>query len=331
MLPAQWRKSENCSADKGFRCLLPHRTCLEKIMKERDFFGLKIKVTDVLLLSGVLYFTLLALLFSWRVKDWLGIVLANVLAVFIYGAANILAQKSPKRLVKFLLRAGSVQLSFFYLFTIDVRLQHVFFSQWDDQAIIDLEQRLFGGQPTLWMQRFISPWLTEWMVFCYVFYVALYPVLGAVIYYRRGEREMEDYLYYLGLAIVLCTMFSVFFPVAGPMRQIGRLYDVPLRGYFFAAIGEFVRNDIHSAGGAFPSIHCAAATIMGWMAFRYSRVSFYILTPVILSLYISTVYGRFHYLVDVIAGILVAFLSMALGPVLLKAWNQAATKAGRAS
>lgn len=295
----------------------------------RDFFGFKIRLTDILLLSGVIYFTVLPLVFSRRVKGWPGIILANILVVSIYAAANVLAQKSRKRLVKFFLRAGSVQLSFFYLFTIDVRLQHIFFSQWDDQAVINIEQHLFGVQPTIWIQRLISPWLTEWMIFCYVFYVALYPVLSAMIYYRRGEREMEDYLYYLSLAMVLGTMSSIFFPVAGPMRQIGGLYDVPLRGYFFASIGEFVRNNVHSPGGAFPSIHCAAATIMLWMAFRYSRVSFYVLAPVILSLYISTVYGRFHYLLDVIAGILVAVLSMALGPVLLKAWDQFAPKEGR--
>jgi membrane-associated phospholipid phosphatase len=293
----------------------------------REFFGLKIRITDVLLLGTTLLFTLLPLIFPSRIKGWLGLVLANGLAVFIYLEANVLEQRSEKRFVKFLLRTGSVQLFLFYIYNISLRLQHVFFAHWNDQAIIDLEQSLFGVQPTIWIQRFITPWLTDWMSFCYVFYVPIYPLLGAIIYYKRGEREMEDYLFYLGVAIILCTIGSTLFPVAGPMRKIGELYDIPLRGYIFTAVGEFIRNHIHVPGGAFPSIHCAAASIMWWIAYRYSRVSFYFLAPVILSLYISTVYGRFHYLIDVIAGIAVALLTMALGHVLIKEWNRVTLKA----
>ena len=293
----------------------------------REVFGVKLRIADVLLLATIFLYTLLPVLFPSRVKGWLGLVLANALAVSIYLAANALEQRSERRLAKFLLRTASVQLFMFYLFNISLRLQHVFFAHWNDQAVINLEQFLFGLQPTIWIQRFITPGLTEWMSFCYVFYVPVYPLLSAIIYYKRGEREMENYLFYLGLAIILCTTGSLFFPVAGPMRQIGHLYDVPLRGYFFTAVAEFIRNHIHVPGGAFPSIHCAAASIIGWVAYRYSRVTFYFLTPVILSLYISTVYGRFHYLIDVIAGIFVALLTMALGHVLLKEWNRVTVKA----
>lgn len=292
----------------------------------REFFGLRIRVTDILLFGAILLFTILSLLFPARVKGWPGLVLANNLVVFIYLAANVLEQKSERRFVKFLLRTGSVQLFLFYIYNISLRLQHIFVAHWNDQAVIDLEQALFGVQPTIWIQRFITPWLTEWMSFCYVFYVLIYPILSAIIFYKRGEREMEDYLFYLGLAIVLGTIGFMFFPVAGPMRKISQLYDIPLRGYFFTAVGEFIRNRIHVPGGAFPSIHCAAASIMWWMAYRYSRVTFYVLTPVILSLYISTVYGRFHYLIDVLAGITMALFAAVLGHVLIKRWNRITVK-----
>jgi len=121
---------------------------------------------------------------------------------------------------------------------------------------------------------------------------------------------------------VLCTLGFMIFPVAGPMRHIADLHTVPLRGYFFTAVSELIRGRIHTPGGTIPSIHCAAATIMWWAAYRYSRPAFFVLAPVILSLYVSTVYGRFHYAFDVVAGIAAAFLTMALGPVLIKAWNR---------
>jgi len=61
---------------------------------------------------------------------------------------------------------------------------------------------------------------------------------------------------------------------------------------------------------------------MWWSAYRFSRPSFYVLSPIILSLYVSTVYGRFHYASDVLGGIAAAFLAMVLGNLLIKAWNR---------
>jgi membrane-associated phospholipid phosphatase len=54
---------------------------------------------------------------------------------------------------------------------------------------------------------------------------------------------------------------------------------------------------------------------------------FTLLIPGVLSLYIYTVYGGFHYLIDVMAGISVALLTIALGQVLIKEWNRGRVKA----
>ncbi len=51
---------------------------------------------------------------------------------------------------------------------------------------------------------------------------------------------------------------------------------------------------------------------------------FFLLAPVILSLYGSTVYGWFHYASDSIIGILTGFLVLAAGPTLVRGWNRRA-------
>jgi membrane-associated phospholipid phosphatase len=295
-----------------------------KVIESRTVFGFKVKLTDVLILGALGLYSLLAPLYPSRVRGfWLGFILANGLAALIFLGANFVAQKTPSRNLRFLLRTLSVLLALLYIYSASLRVQLIFFPSWHDQAVVDLEAAILGVQPTVWIQRFITPWLTEWMMFCYVFYVLVYPILSLLIYRRHGEEQNEDYLFYIGLAIVLCTLGFMMFPVAGPERHIAELFSVPLRGYFFTAISELIRGRIHTPGGTIPSIHCAAATIMWWSAYRYSRPAFYLLAPVILSLYISTVYGRFHYVFDVAVGIAVAFLTMALGPVLIKAWNRA--------
>jgi membrane-associated phospholipid phosphatase len=287
------------------------------------YFGLKAKVTDILILSALAFYSLLAVLFPARVKGgWTGIVLANVLALVLFLAANLFAQRTGSRDLRFLLRTASIQFILLYIYSMSLKHQLIFFPQWHDQMVIDLEARLLGVAPTVWLQRFVTPWLTEWMMFCYVFYVPVYPLLSLLIYRRHGEEQNEDYLFHIAFVIVLCTVGFMIFPVAGPMRHIGDLHTVPLRGHFFTAVSELIRNRVHSPGGTIPSIHCAAATIMWWMSYRYARPAFYILAPVIISLYVSTVYGRFHYLFDVFVGIAAALLVMALGRTLIKAWNR---------
>jgi membrane-associated phospholipid phosphatase len=249
------------------------------------------------------------------------------LTVVLYLVANIIAQKVRQSFLRFFFRTAAVQLLIFFVYQNSIDLVHVFFSRWFDADIIRLEAAVVGGQPTFWLQQFVRPWLTEWLMFCYVFYVPVYPILSAILYFRHGEDHNEEYLFYIGLVVALCTVGFLLYPVAGPMREIGDRFTVPLRGHFFTEMSELIRTRVHRPGGAIPSIHCGAATIMWWSAFRFSRPSFYVLTPIVISLYLSTVYGRFHYATDVVAGVAVALLAIALGKFLIKTWNQSKVRA----
>ena len=63
---------------------------------------------------------------------------------------------------------------------------------------------------------------------------------------------------------------------------------------------------------------------MWLMAYRYHRKSFWVLTPVIVTLYLSTFYCRYHYVSDAVAGIAVALLALAVSPLLVNAWDRMA-------
>src|SRR5208337_444080 len=62
----------------------------------------------------------------------------------------------------------------------------------------------------------------------------------------------------------------------------------------------------------FPSMHVAISFLVWLYALRNSRPLFWILSPRILSLWVSTIYLRYHYLVDVVAGLLLAPASFLL-------------------
>ena len=286
----------------------------------------RLRATDGLILFTLAFFSLLAILFNGRVEGWLLLVLKNVAAAAGYLFVVYLSQRASTKFLRFFLRVAAITLTYAYLFGAVDKLQLILHGRWLDEYVLDGEQYLFGVQPTLWLQHFTTPGLTEWMMFAYVIYVPMYPVLCGIIYYLRGDVAMEDYFFTLGFTNILCDIGFILFPVAGPIATIGSLYTVPLNGYVFTYLGELMRSNLHYIGGTIPSPHAAAATIMWVMAYRYHRPSFYILTPVVLSLYASTFYARYHYVTDAVVGVAVAFLALAIVPFLIKGWDRIAEK-----
>jgi membrane-associated phospholipid phosphatase len=291
--------------------------------------GFRLRATDALILFTLTFFSILALLFHGSVEGWWMLIIKNIGTGALYIALVFTSEKMTKKFPRFLLRVAAVTLAYAFLFGAVDKLQLILQGRWMDEYVMDAEQYIFGVQPTLWLQHITTPPLTEWMMFAYVIYVPMYPILCGIIYYLRGEVAMEDYLFTLGFTNILCDIGFILFPVAGPMATIGDLYTVPLNGYVFTFFGELMRSNVHFVGGNLPSPHTAAATIMWVMAYRYHRPSFYILTPIVLSLYVSTFFLRYHFLTDAVVGIIVAFAALWMVPFLIKPWDRLAERTAK--
>lgn len=71
-----------------------------------------------------------------------------------------------------------------------------------------------------------------------------------------------------------------------------------------------------------PSGHTQIALIVLFLAYWYERLVFYLLLPIISGLILSTVYLRYHYVVDLIAAGALAVGCMVFGPPLFDLWNR---------
>ena len=281
-----------------------------------------LQATDAIVLATLALFTVLTLVLCRRIEGWDFLVLRNLLVFAAYLAFQQMAARTRFRPAKFALRLLPVTLTYGYLFLAVDKLQLILHGCFLDEVVMRLEAALFGGQPTLWLQQFTKPVMTEWFMFAYLFYFPMYPILCAIIYFRDGEAAMEDCFFTLGLANILCDLGFILFPVAGPMAAMGDRYTVPLNGYCFTWLGEWVRTRLQFPGGSIPSPHCAAATVMWAMAYRYHRPTFWLLLPFVLSLYVSTFYGRYHYVSDAVWGIATGVVAARLAPALTRAWER---------
>lgn len=280
------------------------------------------QAVDVFLLSVLVVTSLLAAVFHSRVAHWPSLILLDIGTALAFLGLNRALPRIVGRTGRFFLRFLSVSVALMVIYEISLRLTLIFWPSWKDPAVIGLEQALFGVPPTVWLQAFVSPGLTEWMMFSYLSYLPLYPIVGATLYFKRGEEVLEKFLFVISFNNIFCNLLYLVYPVDNPVTGLGPLHTVPLKGFAFARAGEYIRTHLMTPGGGMPSGHVAATTIMLMTAWRYDRRLFFLLLPVAVSIILSTFYGRFHYLSDSVMGIAAAFFCWGVAPAVRRALDR---------
>lgn len=174
--------------------------------------------------------------------------------------------------------------------------------------IISFEQRLFGQLPsTYFSERFANVILSEWLHFSYLSYLALLPAVGGIWYFRGRLHPFRELVCLATLAFCLSYLFFIWLPVDTPF-YLSKPPGPPLEGQLFYDLVHEVASRGGARGGAFPSTHVSISTIAMLLALRYSRRLAFLILPIYIGICLGTVYGRFHYISDVLAGIALAVL-----------------------
>ncbi|MCX6574029.1 MAG: phosphatase PAP2 family protein [Candidatus Aminicenantes bacterium] len=287
-----------------------------------------LRALDLVLALVLLVGASLAAAFRTRVPPGPPLVPIGLATAVLFLGLNRVQQRQAHPGGRFFLRLLSVSIALLVIYETWVRLSLIAWPAWQDPALISMEQRIFGTTPTVWLQALVSPALTEWLMFAYVVYFALYPVVTAVLFFRHGEPVLEAFLFTLAFNNIFCNLFYPLFPVDNPVAGLGALHAVPLQGWFFTAAGEYMRSTM-TPGGGMPSGHVAATTIMLLAVYKYERRLFYPLLSVGLSLIAATVYGRFHYLSDSLMGLAAALFCWWAAPIAKRCLDRILASRGR--
>ena len=71
-----------------------------------------------------------------------------------------------------------------------------------------------------------------------------------------------------------------------------------------------------------PSGHTQIVLMVLFLAHRYERFLFYILLAFVCGLILSTIYLRYHYVIDLFVGALLAIGCIIIGPRLYRGWSK---------
>ncbi len=190
------------------------------------------------------------------------------------------------------------------------RTLHVFYPE-DvsfDATLIRLEARLFG-QPSLWLARGRPRWLTDVFLFLYDTYFAYTPVLALYLHIRSRIPEFQSMSFAVILGYALCYSFFPHLPVWGPRWGLvgaGLLHESQrclTGGWMTRATNAIMYEGLAHKGCAMPSAHTSTGVVfLVWCWRVWGPAGGLPAVVVVAGMAVAAVYGRYHYLVDVIAG-----------------------------
>jgi membrane-associated phospholipid phosphatase len=177
--------------------------------------------------------------------------------------------------------------------------------------LVTLDRWLFGGRdPLEALESWSHPLLTEYLQWVYDFYYFI-PILLAAALLKHGEaRALARTIFAFALCIYLSYLGYYLVPATGPNIDEFSQYDFngPLQGIFLAAeLRETLFAIEKIKLNCFPSGHTAVSVLALLIARSYCPRILPLLFPLVVSLVFSTLYLRYHYVADVVAGILLAW------------------------
>lgn len=201
-----------------------------------------------------------------------------------------------------------------------------------DGDLLAFDMRVFGFEPAVSWDRFVTPHTTEWFAFFYFGYFFL--LAAHVLPIMLASKSVLRISHFaLGVFTIFCTgqLLYMLVPGWGPYHYLAGQFTHPLEGGLF---WRLVRATVDAGGSQkdiFPSLHTAVPTFFALYQFIHRRTFPFRFTWPFMAfgatqIIIATMFLRWHYLIDIVAGITIA-TTAALVSHRVVTWEMARRKA----
>lgn len=229
-------------------------------------------------------------------------------------------KRSITRFLRFWYPAFMILFCFKEIYVIMISTHNVLY----DEYLIAIDKRIFGSNPTEYLSHFLNPYVVELFQIIYgLFY--LMPVIYAMeLYLWHRYEELKYAIFVVFLGFYLSFICYLLVPAIGPRFTIHNFLNLPreLPGVFFAEkiralidFGESIpanvsNPELYAQRDAFPSGHTIIIILITYLSHKIKSKSFYFYLPFSLLLIFSTVYLRYHYVIDLIAAIPIVLITI---------------------
>jgi membrane-associated phospholipid phosphatase len=188
-----------------------------------------------------------------------------------------------------------------------------------DGWLAALDFRIWGANPTVWLERFQRPPVVEFLQWAYTLFIPAV-LLVAYLLWRKGlHSEFRYYAFLIALGFLASYAGYLMVPARGPRFLLRSLQHMPLQGLWLFNGMQATLDRLELANfDCFPSGHTELTILAWWCSRMVSKRVFLAYSAYTPFLIFATVYLRYHYTVDVLAGAVLAFVLIAASPALFR-------------
>jgi membrane-associated phospholipid phosphatase len=192
-----------------------------------------------------------------------------------------------------------------------------------DQWLADLDFRIWHVYPTVWLERIQSPLLTEFLQTVYTLFVPAVLLVAVLMWRKRLYPEFQYYAFLIALGFLASYVGYLIVPARGPRFLLRHLQHIPLQGLWLFRLMQATLDRLESAYyDCFPSGHTLLTILAWWGSRLISKKVFWAYLAYTPFLIFATVYCRYHYTVDVLAGAGLGFVLILATPAIYKKLSQ---------
>jgi len=194
-----------------------------------------------------------------------------------------------------------------------------------DGWLAGVDFRFWGAHPTIWLERIYSPLLTEYLQLVYTLFVPAVLLVAFILWHQRRYPEFQYFAFLIALGFLASYVGYLAVPARGPRFLLKPLERLPLQGLWLFHNMQHTLDRLEStAYDCFPSGHTELTVLACWMSRLVSNRLFWVYFCYTLSIIFATVYLRYHYTVDLLAGAALAVALILVSPFCYRALRERA-------
>jgi membrane-associated phospholipid phosphatase len=184
-----------------------------------------------------------------------------------------------------------------------------------DSTLARWDAMMWKTDPVFWLSASPNPLLVELLQIVYTLFLPGVLALAIVLWLRRSRQEFRYGALLIAATFLISYLGYLVLPARGPRLMPYAAAYPPLQGLWsFAHLQRLLDSLEGTQYDCFPSGHVAVVLVGCYVARRISPLVFYLFSAFAAGIAFSTVYLRYHYVIDVIAGAVLAIVIIAAAP-----------------
>lgn len=294
----------------------------------------KLKAFDIVVISFSLLLILLHIIFYSKIENsinWIFVNIVVIIIAFTISYLEAITEQKVWRIIHYWYIAPIILLTFRQLFFMvkPIRVNDY------DNLFIAIDRWMFGTDPTHFLSQIANPVLTEILQIVYGMFYLLPIILGLSLLNKDRFIALDFALFSVIYGFYLSYLGYFLLPGIGPRFTLHDFNTInqTLPGLWLT---DYLREMTNSGEGipsgtlnsaaivqrdVFPSGHTMITLIVMYLSVRLRSRSRYFFIPIGTLLIFSTVYLWYHYVIDLIGGLVFMIFSMWSGKIFFNWWR----------